>query len=82
MLQKGFANALQSSNIALWHLMRVVSDLSDTAHLVIFVRGIDTNFNITEELCSLNARKGTTTGEDLNFELNSDFQFYWEKKKW
>ncbi|KAF0708047.1 general transcription factor II-I repeat domain-containing protein 2-like, partial [Aphis craccivora] len=36
------------------------TDLSDTAQLAIFVRGIDSNFNITEELAALFPMKGTT----------------------
>lgn len=36
---------------------------SDSAQLVIFIRGIDVNFNIIEEM--LNNMKGTTTGRDI-----------------
>ncbi|XP_023211663.1 general transcription factor II-I repeat domain-containing protein 2A-like, partial [Centruroides sculpturatus] len=46
-------------------------DISDTAQTAIFVRGIDTEFNITEELCSLIPMQGTTTGKDLYNELKS-----------
>ncbi|CAH1634822.1 unnamed protein product [Spodoptera littoralis] len=41
------------------------NDVSDTAQLLIFVRGIDRNFNVYEELLQLCSLKGTTTGEDL-----------------
>ena len=41
------------------------TDLSDTAQLLIFVRGVDEKFNITEELASLKCMKGTTTGRDI-----------------
>lgn len=41
------------------------TDVSDTAQLLIFVRGVDENFNITEELASLRSMKGTTTGNDI-----------------
>uniref|UniRef100_A0A0K0EG37 DUF4371 domain-containing protein n=1 Tax=Strongyloides stercoralis TaxID=6248 RepID=A0A0K0EG37_STRER len=46
-------------------------NISDTAQLAIFLRGIDTTFNITEELCSLIPMQGTTTGKDLYDKLKS-----------
>ena len=33
--------------------------------LLIFIRGIDEMFQITEELAALQSLKGTTTGEDI-----------------
>ena len=41
------------------------SDIEDTAQLLVFIRGIDKNFEITEELLSLEHLKDTTTGQDL-----------------
>jgi hypothetical protein len=41
------------------------ADNCDTAQLLIFVRGIDAEFEITEELAGLHSLKGTTTGEDI-----------------
>ena len=41
------------------------TDQSDTAQLVIFIRGIDINFNIIEEMLDLCHIKGTTTGKDI-----------------
>ncbi len=41
------------------------TDLSDTAQLAIFVRGIDVNFNIYEELLELRPMKDTCTGADI-----------------
>jgi hypothetical protein len=41
------------------------TDTCDTAELLIFVRGIDAEFEITEELAGLQSLKGTTTGEDI-----------------
>ena len=38
---------------------------SDTAQLVIFIRGIDENFNIIEEMLDLYHKNGTTTGKDI-----------------
>ncbi|CAK1598744.1 unnamed protein product [Parnassius mnemosyne] len=46
-------------------------DISDTAQLAIFLRGIDTKFNIIEELCSLIPMQGTRTGKDLYNELKT-----------
>ncbi|XP_015915542.1 general transcription factor II-I repeat domain-containing protein 2A-like [Parasteatoda tepidariorum] len=43
----------------------------DTAQLAIFLRGINTKFSITEELCSLIPMQGTTSGKDLYDELKS-----------
>ena len=41
------------------------TDIEDTAQLLVFIRGIDENFEITEELLSLEHLKDTTTGQDL-----------------
>ena len=41
------------------------TDQGDTAQLVIFIRGIDENLNVTEEMLDLCHMKGTTTGRDI-----------------
>lgn len=41
------------------------TDISDTAQLLIFVRGVDEDFVITEELLDLKSLKGRTTGLDI-----------------
>jgi hypothetical protein len=41
------------------------TDTYGTARLLIFVQGIDAEFEITEELAGLQSLKGTTTGEDI-----------------
>ncbi|GBP19876.1 General transcription factor II-I repeat domain-containing protein 2A [Eumeta japonica] len=41
------------------------TDLSDTAQLAIFIRGVDKEFTVTEKLLALQPLKGTTTGEDI-----------------
>ena len=41
------------------------TDQNDTAELVIFIRGIDKNFNIIEEMLHLCHIKGTITGKDI-----------------
>ena len=47
------------------------TDISDIAQLCIFVRGIDTEFNVTEDLLSLRPMRGTRTGDDIFRECNS-----------
>lgn len=46
------------------------TDIQDTAQLLIFIRGIDDKFVITEELLSLEHLKDTTTGQDLFDNVN------------
>ena len=41
------------------------TDVLDTAQLLIFIRGIDEHFCITEELLSMESLKGTTTAQDI-----------------
>jgi len=41
------------------------TDVSDTAQCAVFIRGVDCNLNITEELLELLPLKGTTTGHDI-----------------
>lgn len=52
------------------------TDISDTAQLAIFVRGIDEKFNITEELAALFPMKGTTKGVDIFNALDSTLDRY------
>ncbi|KAG7517506.1 general transcription factor II-I repeat domain-containing protein 2-like [Solea senegalensis] len=42
-----------------------------TAQLLIFLRGITADFQITEELAAMQSIKGTTTGNDLYKEVNA-----------
>ncbi|KAK0155387.1 General transcription factor II-I repeat domain-containing protein 2 [Merluccius polli] len=41
------------------------TDATDTAQLLIFLRGVENNFCITEELLDLSSLKTTTTGKDM-----------------
>ena len=41
------------------------TDITSTAQLAVFVRGIDQEFNITEEMLGLQAMKDTTSGDDI-----------------
>uniref|UniRef100_A0A8C0GSN7 SPIN-DOC-like zinc-finger domain-containing protein n=1 Tax=Chelonoidis abingdonii TaxID=106734 RepID=A0A8C0GSN7_CHEAB len=43
--------------------------LKDTAHLLIFIRGIDKNFEITEELVGMCSMMGRTTGKEISSEV-------------
>ncbi|XP_076132871.1 general transcription factor II-I repeat domain-containing protein 2A-like [Alosa pseudoharengus] len=58
------------------------TDATDTAQLLIFLRGVDVNFGITEELLDLRSLKGTTRGIDI-FEAVSaamnDINLPWDK---
>ncbi|KAK7896643.1 hypothetical protein WMY93_021968 [Mugilogobius chulae] len=47
------------------------TDATDTAQLLIFLRGVDDNFVCTEELLNMMSLKGTTTGKDI-FEAVSE----------
>uniref|UniRef100_A0A8C4RUC5 General transcription factor II-I repeat domain-containing protein 2 n=1 Tax=Erpetoichthys calabaricus TaxID=27687 RepID=A0A8C4RUC5_ERPCA len=42
-----------------------INDIKDTAQLSIFIRGINDNFEITEEFLTMESLKGKTRGEDL-----------------
>lgn len=58
------------------------TDLSDTAQLLIFLRGIDDDMNITEELLHLKSLKGQTRGADLFMSVSSavdDMKLPWGK---
>ncbi|GBP80505.1 General transcription factor II-I repeat domain-containing protein 2A [Eumeta japonica] len=57
-------------------------DLSKTAQLAIFIRGVDKEFTITKELLALQPLKGTTTGEDIFNEVQKVFTSFglpWSK---
>lgn len=41
------------------------TDISNTAQLVVFVRGVNESFQVTEEMLNVISLKGTTTGEDI-----------------
>lgn len=41
------------------------NDIKDTTQLLIFIRGINDNFEITEEFLAMESLKGKTRGEDL-----------------
>ncbi|XP_077974754.1 general transcription factor II-I repeat domain-containing protein 2-like [Styela clava] len=58
------------------------TDVSSTSQLLIFIRGIDTKLNITEEVASVCSMHGTTTGEDIFKEVQKtlqDYDFQWNQ---
>ena len=46
------------------------TDINDTSQLLIFIHGVDSNFEITEELLSASSMHRTTTGEDISKEVH------------
>ena len=62
--------------------MNESTDLTNTSQLLIFIRGFNLNFEITEQLASVCSMHGTTTGEDLFLEVEKSLQCYslhWNK---
>ncbi|GBP67295.1 General transcription factor II-I repeat domain-containing protein 2A [Eumeta japonica] len=58
------------------------TDLSDTAQLAIFIRGVDKEFTVTEKLLALQPLKGTITEEDIFNEVQKvfiSFDLPWSK---
>ncbi|KAM9299514.1 general transcription factor II-I repeat domain-containing protein 2-like [Gastrophryne carolinensis] len=50
------------------------TDITDTAQLAIYVRGVDDNFEVTEELLSLVPMHGQTTAQEIFHQLCDAFQ--------
>uniref|UniRef100_K7G8U0 SPIN-DOC-like zinc-finger domain-containing protein n=1 Tax=Pelodiscus sinensis TaxID=13735 RepID=K7G8U0_PELSI len=58
------------------------TDLSDTAQLLIFMRGVDDEMNVTEELLDLQSLTDQTRGKDLFVSVSSaidDMKLPWNK---
>ncbi|KAM3936090.1 general transcription factor II-I repeat domain-containing protein 2B-like [Leptodactylus fuscus] len=45
--------------------------VTDTVYCAVFIRGVDANFNVFEELLDMLPMKGTTTGQDIFQELEA-----------
>ena len=52
------------------------TEISDISQLLVFVRGIDSSFNITQELAAMQSLHVTTKGENLIGELKSVMDKY------
>uniref|UniRef100_A0A0L8IFV7 DUF4371 domain-containing protein n=1 Tax=Octopus bimaculoides TaxID=37653 RepID=A0A0L8IFV7_OCTBM len=58
------------------------TDQSDTAQLIIFIGGIEVNFNIIEEMLDVCHMKGTTTGRDIIEHVNLSLEkFHVDRNK-
>uniref|UniRef100_A0AAG5D2H1 SPIN-DOC-like zinc-finger domain-containing protein n=1 Tax=Anopheles atroparvus TaxID=41427 RepID=A0AAG5D2H1_ANOAO len=60
------------------------TDVTDTAQLLIFIRGVNSEFEITEELLSMRSLHDRTTGEDIFKEVEismKNFNLHWDKLK-
>ena len=58
------------------------TDLTSTSQLLIFIRGVNLDFEITEQLASICSMHGTITAEDLFLEVEKTLQCYslhWNK---
>ena len=47
-------------------------DSCSTSQLLVFIRGVDEDMDITQELASLHSMYGTATGEDIFNELGKN----------
>ena len=52
------------------------TDLTSTSQLLIFIRGVNLDFKITEQLASVCSMHGTISGEDLFLEVEKTLQCY------
>lgn len=52
------------------------TDISDTAQLAIFIRGVTNQYTIVEELLELCPMKGTTTGRDIFGEVRKTMKIF------
>ncbi|CAN7976684.1 unnamed protein product, partial [Ixodes persulcatus] len=60
------------------------TDVCDTSQVLVFIRGVDSEFNVTEELVSVHSMYGTVTGEDIFRESEktvSEYNLEWGKLK-
>lgn len=57
-------------------------DTSDTAQLSVFIRGVDSNLCVTEELLGFKSMHGTTTGKEIFEEVSkcvTEIKLPWDK---
>ncbi len=58
------------------------TDISDSAQLLVFLRGVNETFEVTQELAGIETLSGTTKGEDLFFAVERVLEknkLKWEK---
>lgn len=58
------------------------TDIKDTAQLLVFIRGVNENFEVTQELAELCSMHGRTTGEEISKEVKDvieKLKLPWEK---
>ncbi|ENN82943.1 hypothetical protein YQE_00692, partial [Dendroctonus ponderosae] len=75
-------NVVKASLVSFSIALDESTDFSDTVQLAIFIRGVDKEFTVTEELLALQPLKGTTTGEDIFIEVQKVFTSFglpWSK---
>lgn len=57
------------------------TDTTNTAQLLVFIRGVSTESGVTEELVSMNSLHGITKSEDIMKEVEKTMQFAMESVK-
>ena len=57
----------------LWYSLALdeSNDMQDTAQLLVFIRGMDANFQMIKELHSVESLKDTTTGKELFYAVEN-----------
>ena len=72
------AQLQQRAEDYLWYplAMDESTDLTSTSQLLVFIRGVNLDFEIPEQLASVCSMHGTTTGEDLFLEVEKTLQRY------
>ena len=60
-----------------WICLNESTDVVDRAQMLIFIKAIDRDFRLTEELLSMESLKDATTGENLSHQLCGCFDQHW-----
>lgn len=59
------------------------TNMTDTAQLAIFIREVDSNLHVTEEILNIKSMQGTTTGKDIFenvYQSVTDMKLPWDKQ--
>ncbi|XP_065580186.1 general transcription factor II-I repeat domain-containing protein 2-like [Artemia franciscana] len=67
-----------------WHSLALdeSTDLCDTSQLLVFIRGVDSEFNVTQESASVHSMHSTTTGKDIFNEVSkiiTEYNLEWKR---